>query len=67
MSEKQQIIAEMIQLQKTFIDYEHQNGVDPSDYFNPEAGHTLDGFRQKYQELANRLVDMAHEEKGSRR
>jgi hypothetical protein len=57
----------MLEMQKKFIDYEHAHGVDPMDYFNPEDGHDLDGYRQKYQELANRLIDMAHEEKGSRR
>ena len=67
MSEKQQIIQQMLEMQKKFMDYEHANGVDPGDYFNPEDGHDLDGYRQKYQELANRLIDMAHEEKGSRR
>jgi hypothetical protein len=67
MSEKQQIIQQMLEMQKKFMEYEHANGVDPRDYFNPEDGHDLDGYRQKYQELANRLIDMAHEEKGSRR
>ncbi len=67
MSEKQEIIRKMLDMQKKFIDYEHANGVDPKDYFAPDAGHDLDGYRQQYQELATRLVDMAHAEKGSRR
>lgn len=67
MSEKQEIIRRMIEMQKKFISYEHANGVDPRDYFSPEAGHELDGYRQQYQELANKLLDLAHEEKGSRR
>ncbi len=67
MSEKQEIIRKMLEMQKKFIDYEHANGVDPKDYFAPDSGHDLDGYRQQYQELATRLVDMAHAEKGSRR
>jgi hypothetical protein len=67
MSSKAELIKEMLEMQKKFADYEHKNGVDPKDYFSPEAGHDLDGYRQKYQELANKVVDMAHEEAGSER
>ncbi len=67
MSEKRQLIQKMLAMQKKFIDYEHQNGVNPNDYFSPESGHTLDGFRQEYDELAKKLVDLAHAEKGSQR
>ena len=54
-------------MQKKFIAYEHANGVDPKDYFKPDAGHELDGYRQKYMELAMEVVDMAHAEAGSER
>ena len=37
------------------------------DYFSAEEGHVLKGFRQEYMDLANKLVDMAHAEKGSQR
>ena len=67
MSEKQDIIKKMLEMQKKFIAYEHANGVNPEDYFNPADDHELAGYRQQYQELASKLVDMAHEEKGSRR
>lgn len=67
MSEKQDIIRKMLELQKKFIDYEHANGVNPEEYFSPPEGHPLDGYRQEYQALANRLLDMAHEERGSSR
>jgi hypothetical protein len=66
-SEKQELIQKMLAMQKKFIDYEHQSGVNPNDYFSPESGHTLDGFRQEYDELAKKLVDLAHAEKGSHR
>lgn len=67
MSEKQKLIQEMLEMQKKFIDYEHQNGVAPKDYFAPAGGHDLDGYRQKYAEIATKVVDLAHADKGSHR
>ncbi len=67
MSDKAAKIKEMIEMQKKFIEYEHKNGVDPKDYFKPESGHELDGYRQKYMDLAMEVVDLAHAEAGSHR
>jgi hypothetical protein len=67
MSDKAAKIKEMIEMQKKFIEYEHNNGVDPKDYFKPDAGHELDGYRQKYRDLAMEVVDLAHAEAGSHR
>jgi len=67
MSEKAKLIKEMIAMQKKFVEYDHKNGVDPKDYFAPTAGHALDGYRDKYQDLANKVLDMAHKEAGSER
>ena len=67
MNEKQTLIKQMLDMQKMFIAKEHQGGVDASDYYQPEEGDTLDGYQAKYNELANRLVELAHEEKGSHR
>ena len=67
MSDKAAKIKEMIEMQKKFIEYEHINGVDPQDYFTPQAGHELDGYRQKYRDLAMEVVDLAHAEAGSSR
>jgi hypothetical protein len=67
MSSKQDMIKEMLAMQKKFTAYEQANGVDPQDYFTPEAGSEFDGYRAKYQELANKVIDMAHEEAGSER
>ena len=67
MSNKQVLIAKLLEMQKKFIDYEHANGVEMKDYFAADEGHPLKGFRQEYMNLANQLVDMAHEEKGSHR
>lgn len=67
MSEKQEIIKKLMEMQKMFIKYEQENGVEMKDYFAAEEGHPLKGFRQEYMDLANKLVDMAHAEKGSHR
>ena len=37
MSSKQDLIKEMLEMQKKFSAYEQANGVDPQDYFTPEA------------------------------
>ncbi len=67
MSDKAEKIKKMLEMQKQFIEYEHKNGVDPKDYFAPEPGHMLDGYRQQYRDLAMEVVDLAHAEKGSER
>ena len=67
MSEKAKLIAEMLEMQKMFQDYESKNGVDASEYFAAEEGHPLFGYAQKYQDLANKVDEMAHQEKGSTR
>ena len=66
MSSKAEKIAELIEMQNKFIAYEKANGVDPKDYFTPEAGHELDGYRQKYQDIATEVADAAHGEAGSK-
>jgi len=65
MSSKQDLIKEMIAMQKKFIDYEHKEGIDMKDYYTPKSGHVLDQYREKYAELAFKVIAMAHEEKGS--
>ncbi len=65
MSEKQKLIKEMLEMQKKFMEYEHEHGVDPQEYYVPPSGHDLDGFRQKYRDLAMKVVELAHQEKGS--
>ncbi len=67
MTDKKARIAELIAMQKKFIDYEHKNGVDMKDYFAPESGHLLDGYKETYMKKAMELVDIAHAEKGSKR
>ncbi|HEC28572.1 MAG TPA: hypothetical protein ENI65_03170 [Gammaproteobacteria bacterium] len=67
MSEKQDLIKRMIELQKKFIDFEHENGVNGYDYYTPGDGHPLDGYRQEYRDMADKVIDMAHAEAGSHR
>ena len=67
MSDKQAMIQELIEMQKQFVAYEHANGVDPEDYYTPKAGHELDGYKEKYHDLAMKLMETAHSEVGSHR
>lgn len=67
MSTKQEKIQELIAMQKKFIEYEHTNGLDPQDYYAPESGHQLDGYKEKYQEIALDVMQTAHDEVGSSR
>lgn len=67
MSSKADKIKEMLEMQKKFMAKEHESGVTQQEYFAPEAGSALDGYRQKYRDLAMEVVDMAHAEKGSQR
>ena len=46
MSEKQEIINKLLEMQKKFIDFEHQNGVEMEDYFVGEEGHALRRIRR---------------------
>jgi hypothetical protein len=65
MSEKQDLIKKMLELQKKFMEYEHQSGVEMEDYMLADEGHPLHGYRQQYRDIAMRVVDLAHAEKGS--
>jgi len=64
--EKQGLIDKMLGMQKQFIEYEHENGVSGKDYWASEEG-LLAGYRQEYLEMADRVVDLAHEIVGSSR
>jgi len=67
MSTKQEKIQELIAMQKKFIAYEHKNGLNPQDYYAPETGHELDGYKEKYHEMAMDVMKTAHDEVGSSR
>lgn len=67
MTEKQEMIKKLLEMQKKFIEYEHQYGVSMEEYFTPANESPLKGFRQEYRNIAMKLVDTAHAEKGSKR
>lgn len=65
MSSKQDKIKKMLEMQKKFIELDRARGVSAEEYFTPEDGAELDGFRQEYGKLAMEVVEEAHKEKGS--
>lgn len=67
MSEKAKLIKEMLVMQKQFMDYERKGGVTQQEYYTPESGHVLDNYREKYAEMAAKVIDLAHTDKGSHR
>jgi hypothetical protein len=64
--EKQDLIDKMLVMQKQFIDYEHEHGVSGKDYWASQEGLLAD-YRQEYMDMANRVVDLAHQIVGSSR
>jgi len=64
--EKQSLIDKMFEMQKQFIAYEHEHGVTGKDYWASSEG-LLANYRQEYMDMANRVVDLAHEIVGSSR
>ena len=64
--EKQELIEKMLEMQKQFIEHEHQHGVTGKDYWASKDGLLAD-YRQEYMDMANRVVDLAHEIVGSTR
>jgi hypothetical protein len=64
--EKQELISKMLEMQKQFIDYEHEHGISGKDYWASKDG-LLVNYRQEYMDMANRVVDLAHAIVGSAR
>ncbi len=64
--EKQDLIDKMLAMQKQFIDYEHEHGVSGKDYWASSEGLLAD-YRHEYSDMANRVVDLAHQIVGSSR
>ncbi|WP_462320401.1 hypothetical protein [Halochromatium sp.] len=64
--EKQELIDKMLEMQKQFIDLEHEKGISGKDYWASQDGLLAD-YRQEYSDMANRVVDIAHEIVGSTR
>jgi len=64
--EKQELIDKMLEMQKQFIAYEHEHGISGKEYWASSEG-LLANYRQDYMDMANRVVDIAHEIVGSSR
>lgn len=64
--EKNDLIAEMLEMQKQFIALEHEKGISGKDYYHSDAG-LLKDYREKYSEMAMKVVDLSHEIVGSSR
>ena len=67
MSDKKTIIREMIEMQRKFIEFDREKGVTQEEYWASEEDHPLHGYKERFDEMATKLVDMAHEEQGSKR
>ena len=66
-SKKQEIIKQMLEMQKRFIEIEQAGDFSAEDYYDADSDTELAQYKKKYDELATQLVDIAHEEKGSHR
>jgi hypothetical protein len=64
--EKKELINKMLEMQQKFIELEHQQGINGKDYYASKDG-LLATYRQEYMDMANRVVDLAHEIVGSAR
>jgi hypothetical protein len=67
MSEKQEIIKQMLELQRKFIELEQKGLFSAEQYYDNEGDSELAIYKRSYAELATKLVDLAHAEKGSHR
>lgn len=67
MSEKQEIINQMIEMQRRLIELEQKGEFSTEQYYDNEGESELAKYKRTYDELAIKLVDMAHAEKGSQR
>jgi len=67
MSEKQEIIKQMMELQHKFIDLEHKGEFSAEQYYDSEGDTELARHKRSFEELATKLIDLAHAEKGSHR
>jgi hypothetical protein len=65
-AEKQALIDKMIKMQRQFVEHEHQHGFSGRDYWAANEGPIVK-YRQEYAEIANRVVDLAHQIVGSSR
>ena len=50
MSEKQKLIAEMLELQRKFIEYDRESGMSQESYWMSDENHPLNNYREIYAE-----------------
>ena len=63
-AERKKIITRLLEIQMNFMELEREKGVTEKDiHFNPVG--ILKEYKEEHEKLANRLVDIAHELKGS--
>ncbi|HEY5739651.1 MAG TPA: hypothetical protein VIW27_07985 [Gammaproteobacteria bacterium] len=67
MSNKQEIIKQMLEMQRRFIELEQNGEFSIEDYYDSGGDSELAQFKRTYDELATQLVDLAHADKGSHR
>ena len=67
MSNKQEIIKQMLEMQRRFIELEQNGEFSIENYYDSDGDSELAQFKRTYDELATQLVDLAHADKGSRR
>ena len=68
MSEKQELIKQMLDMQKKFIRHEHKQGVMPGEYFTDFPDDpVLKNYREEYLQIADKVVNLAHQQVGSKR
>ena len=67
MGEKQKIIQQMMDMQKRIIEIEQSGQFSAQEYYDSDGESELARIKAAHDELATRLVDLAHEEKGSHR
>ena len=62
--ERKEIIARILEIQKKFMELEREKGVTEKDiHHNPKG--IVKEYKEEHENLANRLVDIAHQIKGS--
>ena len=69
MSKRAEMIKELLDMQKKFIAYDkaQEGGFEMADYYVDDPSHPLYNYREDYNELAMKIVDQAHEDRGSNR
>ncbi len=67
MSDKQEMIKQMMEMQHRFIELEQAGKFSAEEYYDSDGDSELAKIKRDYEELATKVVDLAHEEKGSHR